>query len=407
MQLALSSAAENTIIRGGSGNRNSKFIVPTKDPKGMEQPHTTATTSTLRSRQFWTRGLIIRSARMVFWGCVLWTIASGAAAPTLEEFRTLPDNRIAIRTSFGLRSARPLTDRQVEVVFGLSVSGAVRNPRAYRVLSADDPRYAYEKFVKPTQAVAREEDEGEGPAGSPIPAYRRTVVTLELPEPLKIGCQYTVLAQGVPGLLATGGHTAQSFLFASRTAPAPDTTAVDQAVLGLRRLDPLGPTLLRLEFGPNFATGAAGVLDNYAVRVNGQPVAVVNCGRISKVDTYIPTGWPFPAIPMHEVFLKLARPFSDGDQIAVTVSTNLTHSARAAQFQSRLESQSDRVPDRFARQDRIPGVLAGFVPGTQKRQPPGRDRRAGSGILECGARGRANCDPRTRRGTDEWRGPGV
>ena len=59
------------------------------------------------------------------------------------------DNRLAVRTSLGLRSAMPLSAQTVELIFGVSVTDAAKNPNAYRIVSFDDPDYAYEKFVVP------------------------------------------------------------------------------------------------------------------------------------------------------------------------------------------------------------------------------------------------------------------
>ena len=269
-------------------------------------------------------------------------LMSGASAPatvaslTLDDFRALPDNRIAVRTSLGLRSARPLSDRQVEVVFGLSVTEAAGKAPAYRVISDDDPRYAYEKFVMPTQAAAKAEDETPGTAGGPFAVYRRTRVTLDLPDPMKIGCHYTIVAQGLNenlnGGVVTGGHTAQTLLFNGHEEAAPDTTALDRAVLGLRRISPIGPALLMLEIGPDLAATNAAKLGNYSVSVNGAPVPVTNVGRLSKVDTYITHGWPYAVIPMHEVFLQLAKPFGDGDTIEVTLGAALDRAAPSARL---------------------------------------------------------------------------
>ena len=265
------------------------------------------------------------------------TALAGAAPLSLDEFRALPDNRVAVRTSLGLRSARPLSARQVELMFGLSVTEAAGKAAAYRVISDDDARYAYESFVTPTQAEVRVEEEAPGTPGSPFPLYRHTRVTLDLPDPMKIGCHYTVVAQGfkenLNGGVVTGGHTAQTFLFDGHAAAAPDTATLDHAVLGLRRISPIGPSLLMLELGPDFAATHAADLDHYAVRINGTPVTVTNVGRITKVDTYITRGWPYAVIPMHEVFLQLAKPFAEGDTIEVTLDPVLDCASPSARLQ--------------------------------------------------------------------------
>jgi hypothetical protein len=74
---------------------------------------------------------------------------------TLEEFRALPDHRVAVRTSFGVRSAHAVSASRVELVIGLSVTEAAGKPEAYRILSFEDEAYVYEKFIRPLRAEVR------------------------------------------------------------------------------------------------------------------------------------------------------------------------------------------------------------------------------------------------------------
>ena len=105
---------------------------------------------------------------------------------------------------------------------------------------------------------------------------------------------------------------------------------MDLAVLGLRQLEPVGPGILKLEFGPNFSAEAASQPQNYLLRVAGKPVKVTQLGRISRIDTYLPTGWPFAAIPMHEVFLQFEPPLHDADLIEVEVNRAVTAATNRA-----------------------------------------------------------------------------
>ena len=262
--------------------------------------------------------------------------ASRTGKDAVSEFRGLPDNRIAVRTSLGLRSAEAVDETHVEIVLGMSVTPACGRAVSYRILSFQDDGYAYEKFVMPLAASARTELEIEGPAGCPFPRFQRTVVRLELPRPLKEGVEYFVVAQGSGQEMVTGGHTAQPLVFRKGSRIERDDHAVDLAVLGLRQIEPVGPGIIRLEFGPAFSAEAAHRVENYRVRIAGAAARVVRFGRITKVDAYLPTGWPFVAIPVHEIFLELDRPLKDGDTVDVEVDRSVTTAARTGSL--RFES---------------------------------------------------------------------
>ena len=263
--------------------------------------------------------------------CLSGVLTSVAASGgPLEDFRDLVDNRLAVRTSLGVRSARPISDRQVQVVIGMSVTKIAENPAAWRVISYDDPNYAYEKFVRPAKAAGKREDEAQAVAGSPFQQYQRTIVTLDLPEPMKPGVQYYVMGQGVGGEMVTAAHTSAGFVYREVQAPVQPDDAVDQAVLGLRQVESVGPGLVRLEFGPNFSTEAGSQLENYTVSIGGSQLKVTNIGRRSMLDTYLPTGWPFVAIPMHSVYLQLERPLRDGEVVEIATKETITGSASKA-----------------------------------------------------------------------------
>lgn len=275
--------------------------------------------------------MLNRSARLWSAGfTLLLSVSAAASALTLDEFRALPDNRVAIRTSFGVRSARPLSPTQVEVVIGMSVTGCAAKAEAYRVISNQDGNYAYAKFVMPTMATVRSEAELAGVGNSPFPKYERTIVTLDLPTPMKEGVKYYVITQGVGGEMVTGAHTAGEFEYGAIAAPATTGYSVDLAVLGLRQIEPVGPGIIKLEFGPCYNTIAGMDVASYTVTLGGKSAKILNLGRISKLDTYLPVGWPFKAIPMHEVFLQLDRPIEDGEKVAVEVSKVVTAGAATA-----------------------------------------------------------------------------
>ncbi|NLF39456.1 hypothetical protein GX586_08425 [bacterium] len=251
---------------------------------------------------------------------------AATALTALERFRALADNRLAVRASLGVRAARALSSNAIEVVIGLSVNpGACANPAAYRIASHDDERYACERFVRPLAATARTEREVDAVAGCGHETFKRTIVVLTSPFPMRAGCTYYVVAQGDKGQMVTGARTAQGFAFDGGAGSNDAAGEVDAAVLGLRCIEPAGPGIIRVEFGPNVSIAAATNAASYAVSVNGTSVAVRATGRISKVDTYIPVGWPMAAIAMHEIFLSLGQPFDDGDTTDLSVTEAVTH----------------------------------------------------------------------------------
>lgn len=257
----------------------------------------------------------------------------GYAGSAVDGFRGLVDNRIAVRTSLGVRYARPLAADKVEIALGMSNTRACENPLAYRVISETDAEYAYAKFVKPVKASVKRVLDCEGPEGAPFPKFESVVVTLQLPAPMKEGQSYTIIAQGAGNDMVTGAHTAQGFIYKAGVVPAAPDNAVDLAVLGLRQLLPAGNGVIKLEFGPAFSAQAASKPASYKVTLNDKPVKLLNLGRITRIDTYLPVGWPFVAIPMHEMFLQLAEPFKDGDVIAVEVAESVTTAARSARIE--------------------------------------------------------------------------
>ncbi|HET6250218.1 MAG TPA: glycoside hydrolase family 9 protein [Tepidisphaeraceae bacterium] len=258
----------------------------------------------------------------------IWLIsASAGQAMTVDEFRALPDNRIAVRTLLGLRQVRMLANDRIEAEFGASVGPGIGNPKSYRIISSTDPRYAFEKFVMPTEASVVNQTEAAGPAGCAIAKFERTRVTLKLPAPLLEKADYFLIAQGADGAMVTAGHSAAEFhLGMPAVAPASNAKAtdLDLAVLGLRRVESVGAGILRLEFGPDFSTAAGSVIGNYTVTVSNKPAAISAIGRISRVDTYIPVDWPFHVLAMHDIFLQLSSPLADGDRVSISVAPTVT-----------------------------------------------------------------------------------
>jgi len=249
----------------------------------------------------------------------------------LLNFRGMPDNRIAVRTFLGFRSARVISSNIIEAVFGISINDICSNPDAYRIISFTDDNYAYKKFVRPIKASVKKEKEMEATPGCGFPSFDKTIVNLTLPFSMKPGNKYYVIAQAVGPVIVTATHTAQNVFYPAKPLSANEIKSqeiVSKAVLGLRKLESVGNKIIALEFGPNFCTEKYADTENYFVKINNEKVDIKNIGRISKVDCYIPYGWPFVAIPRHMVFLELAKPIVNGDKISVKVKKELSSGAR-------------------------------------------------------------------------------
>ncbi|MCD6415735.1 MAG: glycoside hydrolase family 9 protein [Planctomycetes bacterium] len=266
------------------------------------------------------------------------TVNAGQA----QDFRALLDDKVAMRTSLGLRTAQSLDDNTIEVTMGLSATGICRVPEAYRLVSFEDPRYAFEKFIRPTAASARVEREADAPPGCPFDGFSRTIVTLKVPFPLLAGVEYHVLARGRGSEPITGAHSAQSFVHG---APPPKRDpGLDLAALGLRRIRVAGPRYVEAQFGPDFAPEAGTEGANYTLKINNEVVTPARVGRFTRVFAYLPVGWPYVAIPEHHVYFELPNPLRDGDVIELEANGSVTRAAASASmtFQSR-RSYTDSI----------------------------------------------------------------
>jgi len=249
-------------------------------------------------------------------------------AQTAAEMASVVDLRPTVRQSLGVRSARAVDDRTLEVEIGLSATDAAGNPSSYRIISFDDPTFDYKKFVRPVTAKVATVVEGKGGAGAAFNEFSKKVVTLGLGEPMKPGKSYHLVAQGTDATMVTAARTAAPV---KKAGDGPDRDpAIDSAVLGLRRIEPVGNGVLLGEFGPAFSTDHGTDPLRYKVTVNGTPRDITGIGRLSRVDAYLPVGWPFKAIPVHEIFLRLGTPFQDGDLIKLVVDESVTGGTRAA-----------------------------------------------------------------------------
>ena len=274
-------------------------------------------------------------------------IAAHAAEPAAPgSFRFYDDDPVDFKPMalecYGLRGAAAVDSNTVVAVFGASCVGARNQAKAWRVRSEDDPAYAYEKFVQPKEAKTLANDvefplpEGFGAPGPAKNELRRYVVQLKLPEPLRPGVRYGLVAHGDGGP-TTGAKTGCFFEWEGSVVADPETVRVPAdgraaRMVGLRRVTPIGDGKIALEFGASFSTGAWRDPEQYTLKLNGKEVPVEEFGRRSKIDVYLPVGWPFKVLMMHEVYLDVGRDLKPGDRVSVSVGPKICSGSREAEF---------------------------------------------------------------------------
>ncbi len=259
------------------------------------------------------------------------------AFAAVESFGDVPDLKPEVMRVYGLRSAMSLDDVTIKVVLGTATGPARDKAEAYRIISDDDAAYAYEKFVCPTKIVVAKPPKKEfdiPPGGKPkgaVSTLTRAEVVFEVPFPLKKGVRYSIVAQGDKGGgMVTAGLCGASFVHGG--APEIDGDKIAARMTGFRRVTPVGDGKILCEFGHGYSPDGGLKLANWKVTVNGKPVKVAALGRRSRLECYLPVGWPFQGFLEHCVFLDLARPLSDGDEISVEVAPAVCAGERSASF---------------------------------------------------------------------------
>ena len=278
-------------------------------------------------------------------------VAGGPSAYALDADPALlaaPDKKPFVMTVMGVRKAFPVADDVIRVEIGMaSNSSPFKELGAYRIVSEDDPEYAYEKFVLPSDVSfprnhsVSELSVPDGFKSESKPAnlteFKRDTVDLKLHAPMRPGKTYAVVTRGSGSDVVSAGRAAYEFKFdAGDIAKAPDVEHKPElrtlTALGLRGLDSVGNGIIRLEFGPTFFCQEGYLLKHYHVSVNNEPVAITAMGRRSQIDLYRPTGWPYSVLMQHEVFLKMDRVLKEGDQLRVEVDPAIVSGANAAEI---------------------------------------------------------------------------
>ena len=279
------------------------------------------------------------------------SVVGNRTASALDAYPALinaPDKKPFVMTVMGVRKAFPVAADTIRVETGAAVnSSPLYELDAFRIVSEDDPEYAYEKFVQP-KAVSFPENhlfqEVDLPEGfknesraSSLSSFKRDTVDLKLPAPMQAGKSYAVVTHGHGSEVVSGGRAAYEFRYdPADLANVPDVRhkpdPMTLTVLGLRGLDSVGNGIIRLEFGPTFFYKEGYLLKHYHVTVNGSPVAIRAMGRCSQIDLYCPVGWPYSVIMRHEVFLQMDHVLADGDRLRVEVDPAVVSGANAAEI---------------------------------------------------------------------------
>ena len=277
---------------------------------------------------------------------LLLPAAAAAAAPGAADPNggLPPDIKTLALETYGVRGAVAIGPTNLVVALGASSTGARGAADGWRITSETDPAYRYESFVMPVagKTIADavefpfpEDFEVPWPADRPL---RRQLVLLDLPSPLRPGEEYGLVAIGSGGSLVTAAKSGCLFSWSGRPfdgdpksirVPADETAP---RMVGLRRVSPVGDGKLVLEFGGTFSTSGGSRAANYAVRVNGKAAPVTGLGRRSRIDVYLPEGWPFRTILQHDVFLDVGRELRPGDRVEISVSDAVCSGVREGGF---------------------------------------------------------------------------
>ena len=260
---------------------------------------------------------------------------------------SLPDKKPEIWKVYGVRCAEALDSKRIRLTIGhASNPGVLEGYSSYRIVSEDDSYYAYKNFVKPLKAVLlnrKKEKELSVPENvkGGIQAFNRYLVELQLPKKMEEGKTYSVVCIGGKELMVSSACTAATLAYHEGEFVKPLEVKTDikaLTVMGLRGASHVGNGIICLEFGGTYSADDGNYLKNYEITLNGVPVKIINMGRRSKIDAYLPVGWPFAAILMHEVFLQLERPIKEGEKVGIRVSPKVCSGANETAFTFRSRS---------------------------------------------------------------------
>ena len=191
---------------------------------------------------------------------------SAPAASALDADPVLvsaPDKKPFIMTVMGVRNAFPVAPDTIRVEVGAaSNSGPLYELNAFRIVSEDDPEFAYEKFIQPanvsfpdghsvTEAVVPKGFQSESKDAN-LTEFKRETVDVKLHAPMQPGRTYAVIVFGNGTDVISAGRAAYEFRYDPEDiSKAPDVghqpDLMTLTALGLRGLDSVGNGIIRLE----------------------------------------------------------------------------------------------------------------------------------------------------------------
>ena len=135
-----------------------------------------------------------------------------------------PDKKPFVMTVMGVRKAFPVAADVIRLEIGMSSNaGPLKELDAFRIVSEDDPEYAYEKFVRPsdvtfpknhsvTEVSVPEGFKAEAKSAN-ITEFKRETVDLKLHAPMLPGKTYAVITHGHGSDVVSAGRAAYQFRF--------------------------------------------------------------------------------------------------------------------------------------------------------------------------------------------------
>ena len=263
------------------------------------------------------------------------------------------DNPMDARTVlavYGLRDVQPDGDLAIVLTFGPSFNAYFADSQGFNVYSPDDPNYAYDAFVEPQSITMEAAPDVVAAIGEQADLIDRTTVRLALPTPLVEGSTYYVRAIGgvrdeedydpekmhqIPwtGYPLTAGVNARHFTYGT-TPSSPVTDTVVEEVLGLRAVEQVAPTILRLVIGTAAIRTELSNPAHYTFTAGSQSFQPVSVGYRSFPEVFLPGGpWPFPdKFFRHEVYLTLEQPLDAGAEVRLELIEGVTSGRNTLTF---------------------------------------------------------------------------
>ena len=252
-----------------------------------------------------------------------------------------------MKAVLGLRHIEAMSSQQVRLEFGASWSNFEATIYGFEIYSPNDPNYAFEDFVHPTEVEVMTEGDVFVPFGRHSEYLVQNHVYLTLPHAMKEGKTYYVRAIGgqpmegdmleeyhncVPwfGWGFTDGQNARGFKYGNSKRVVSDNTV--QKIMGLRGIQKVSPTIYRIRLGA--AVDEAFLQDPTMFDINGiNPIAI---HRISEAEATLPGKdgvYPFYVrLQHHDLYLEFDSSPTNADQNTITVSDSILGGRNSLNF---------------------------------------------------------------------------